>query len=284
MSFAAPPGGAAAAAGVCTRARQGGVLLNRIRVVLHRPSSAENIGAAARVMKNFGLSRLAVVAPASWAGPPRGGGEGLARDDVLARAARLARHAGDLLDRLEVHGDLRAALGPATWTCGTTSRAVEGRPRLDPRQLAAELWRRSGAGEVAVIFGEERRGLSDAELGLCQAVCTIPTAAAYDSMNLAQAVAVVCYEVALAALAEQGPAPAAPGAEPARHATVEALWDLARDVLGRAGYLNPQNPDHILADLRALLARADPTQREVELLAAALRALARQLRMGAEKG
>jgi tRNA/rRNA methyltransferase len=247
---------------------------DRVRLVLHRPQSAENIGAAARVMKNFGLGRLVLVAPPAWAGPPRGGGPGTAQDDVLARARRMARRASDVLEAAEVHPDLRAALGPATWVCGTTSRALEGRPRLDPRQLAAELTRRSAAGEVAVVFGEERRGLSDAELELCAAVCTIPTGAAYDSMNLAQAVAVIAYELAVAAPA--GAAPPA-GGEPARHATVEALWDRARAVLGRAGYLNPQNPEHILADLRRLLARADPTQREVELLVAALRAVERLL-------
>jgi tRNA/rRNA methyltransferase len=132
---------------------------------------------------------------------------------------------------------------------------------------------------VAVVFGEERRGLSDAELTLCQAVCTIPTHPDYDSMNLAQAAAVVCYEIALAARAAAPPA-TPPGTEPARHATVEALWDLARTVLGRTGYLNPQNPEHILAEVRQVLARADPTQREVELLAAALRAVERQLKVG----
>jgi tRNA/rRNA methyltransferase len=253
-------------------------MLNQIRLVLHRPQSAENLGAVARVMKNFGLAELAVVAPASWDGPPRQGGPGLARDDVLARAARLARHAGDVLDRLTVHTDLRSALGPATWTCGTTSRAAQGRPQLEPRQIGEELWRRSGSGAVAVVFGEERRGLSDAELTLCQAVCTIPTHPDYDSMNLAQAAAVVCYEIALAARAAAPPA-APPGMEPARHATVEALWDLARTVLGRTGYLNPQNPEHILAELRQVLARADPTQREVELLAAALRAVERMLKI-----
>ncbi len=255
----------------------------KIRLVLHRPHSADNLGAAARVMKNFGLSRLVVVAPAAWSGLPRrpaGAAPGAtARDDVLARARRMARKASDLLDRIEVHDDLRGALGEATWTCGTTSRAVEGRPWLDPRALGAELVRRSAAGEVAVVFGEERRGLSDAELELCQAVCTIPTSPAYDSMNLAQAVAVVAYEIAAAGGALSGPSQPAGrgGGEPARHATVEALWARARAVLGAAGYLNPQNPEHILADFRRLLARADPDQREVELLVAALRALERRL-------
>ena len=257
----------------------------KVRFVLHRPQSADNLGAAARAMKNFGLSRLAVVEPPAWSGSPRSGGPGIAREDVLARARRLARRASDLLESASVHPDLAAALGPATWTCGTTSRAIPGRPRLDPRALAAEVARRSAAGEVVVVFGEERRGLSDAELELCQAVCTIPTAPAYDSMNLAQAVVVVAYEIAGAAGAPGAPPEPGPaGAAPARHGTVEALWERLRAVLGRAGYLNPQNPEHILADWRRLLARAEPTQREVELLVAAVRAVERLLGPQAESG
>jgi tRNA/rRNA methyltransferase len=252
--------------------------LGKVLLVLHRPSSAENVGAAARVMKNFGLSRLAIVAPPSWEGAPRSGGEGTVREDVFDRAGRLARHAGDVLDGAEVHADLAGALAEATWTCGTSSRAVEGRPRLSPRELAAEVVRRAAAGPVAVVFGEERRGLSDQELDLCQAVCSIPTSPAYDSMNLAQAVAVVSYELALAAGAAL-PAPPAPG-EPARHATLEALWTQLTALLGAAGYLNPQNPEQILAEWRRLLGRAEPTQREAELLVAAARAVARKVGSG----
>lgn len=235
------------------------------------------MGAVARVMKNFGLARLAVVVPPAWSGAPRGGGPGAAREDVLARARRTARKASDLLDAAELHADLRAALGPSIWVCGTTSRAVEGRPRLDPRALGGEVARRSASGEVAVVFGEERRGLSDAELALCQAVCTIPTSPAYDSMNLAQAVAVVAYEISEAArtaAAGSAPEPSA-AAEPARHETLEALWDHARALLSAAGFLNPQNPELILWELRRVLARAEPTQREAELLAGAVRALER---------
>jgi tRNA/rRNA methyltransferase len=247
----------------------------KVLVVLHRPQSAENLGAAARAMKNFGLSRLVVVEPEAWSGAPRTGEAPTAREDVLARARRTARRAADVLDRAELRPDLRGALAPAVWACGTSSRAVEGRPRLDPRALAAEAVRRAAAGEVAIVFGEERRGLSDAELHLCQAVCTIPTASAYDSMNLAHAVAVVSYELAVAAGGSVAPAPAA---APARHETLEALWDRARAVLVCAGYLNPQNPDLVLAELRRVLARAEPTQREAELLAAAIRALERAVR------
>ncbi len=247
--------------------------------VLHRPQSAENVGAAARALKNFGFARLAVVEPPAWSGAPRGGGTGTARADVLARARRMARKASDLLDAAEISGDLRTALRRSTWVCGTTSRAVVGRPRLDPRALGGEVARRGGAGEVAIVFGEERRGLSDAELSLCQAICTIPTSPAYDSMNLAQAVAVVAYEVARAARA--GAAADAPRpAEPARHETLEALWDRTRALLAAAGFLNAQNPEPVLAELRRVLARAEPTQREAELLAGAVRALERILSGG----
>ncbi len=268
--------------------------LSRISVVLHRPSSAENIGAVARVMKNLGLSRLAIVAPASWSGRPRAGSGPSARHDVLSRARRTARRATDLLEAARIHGDARSALAEATWVCGTTSRQVEGRLQLAPRALAAEAARRVEHGPIAILFGEERRGLSDSELELCQAVCTIPTSSVYDSMNLAQAVAVVCYELSAAASALDAAKPRPLGAprgasssaqpperagEPARHATMEALWARLAALLARVGYLNPQNPEHILAEWRRLLSRAEPTQREVELLVAAVRAVERALEL-----
>ncbi len=248
--------------------------LGNVTFVLHRPSSAENIGSVARALKNFGLHRLAMVAPPSWGGLPRGGGPGSAREQVLLRARKTARHAAGVLESATIHADARSALASATWTCGTTSRAV-GRPRLSPRDMAREVAVRSGSGPVAIVFGEERRGLSDSELELCQAVCTIPTAAEYDSMNLAQAVAVVAYELAVAS--GGGDLASPPAAEPARHATVEALWARVTAALAIAGYLNPQNPEHILAEWRRLLARAEPTQREAELLLAGARALERKL-------
>lgn len=257
----------------------------KVRLVLHRPSSADNLGAAARVLKNFGFSRLAVVTSPAWEGLPRSGEAATAREEILLRARRLARRASDVLEAAEFHPDLKGALGAATWTCGTTSRELPGRPRLSPRQLAAEVAARSARGEVAVVFGEEKRGLSDRELDLCQAVCSIPTHAAYDSMNLAQAVAVVSYECSLAFAGQPAAAPpplpaarpARPDDTPARHATQEALWGRLGELLSEAGYLNPQNPELILAEWRHLLGRADPTQREVELLLAGVKAVQRRL-------
>ncbi|HYG69240.1 MAG TPA: rRNA methyltransferase, partial [Anaeromyxobacteraceae bacterium] len=97
----------------------------KVRFVLHRPQSADNVGAAARALKNFGFRRLAIVPPAAWENVPRAGAGETAREDVLARARVLARRASDLLEEAEEHADLRAALADATWVCGTTSRAVE---------------------------------------------------------------------------------------------------------------------------------------------------------------
>jgi tRNA/rRNA methyltransferase len=242
--------------------------------VLHRPSSAENIGAVARVLANFDLPRLSVVAPSSWSGVARTGRGQNAREDVFRRARRTARKAAGVLESAEVKSDLASALEGTVWACGTTSRAVLGRPQLTPRELGAEVARRAGTGRVAVVLGEERRGLSDSELTLCSAVCTIPTSDAYDSMNLAQAAAVLAYEIALGRGAGLGSLPAT---EPARHETIEAFWERMKALLGSAGYLNPQNPDAILAEWRLILARAEPTQREVELLAGAVRTLERTL-------
>lgn len=258
-------------------------MLENVTMVLHRPSSAENIGSVARAMKNFGLSRLRIVAPPSWQGVPRGGGPGTAREHVLARAEKTARHASDLLGKALIYRDLGSALQDMVWSFGTTSRSPRaGGEMRAPRQMAKELIGRSAKGPVAVVFGEERRGLSDRELDLCQAFCTIPTTAAYDSMNLAAAVAVLSYEIALAhADGETRPLSAAPTASsvasPARHQTLEAFWDRLAEVLAKVGYLNPQNPSLILAEWRQLLARAEPSQREVELLVAAIRSIDRRL-------
>jgi tRNA/rRNA methyltransferase len=255
------------------------MILEKVTFVLHRPSSAENIGSVARAMKNFGLSRLAIVAPPSWDGLPRGGGEGSARVEVLSRARKTARRAADVLDQASIHPDARSALGAVTWVCGTSSRDLPERPILSPRDLARELCARGARGPVAVVFGEERRGLSDRELSICQAVCRIPTHGAYDSINLAQACTVIAYELAVASSADRDVAGVAmnPGQEPARHELMETLWERLAALLARTGYLNPQNPELILAEWRRVLARADPTQREVELLLAAVRSVARKL-------
>jgi TrmH family RNA methyltransferase len=126
---------------------------------------------------------------------------------------------------------------------------------------------------VSLVFGPESTGLRNDELDLCHLLVHIPTDPAQPSLNLAQAVLLLAYEIRLAAGGEEPPAP-----EPlASQAEVEAALQELREGLVGIGYLNPQNPDAILAELRRLLARARPSPREVDLL----RGLGRQARWAA---
>jgi tRNA (cytidine32/uridine32-2'-O)-methyltransferase len=228
-----------------------------VDVVLVRPSRAANVAAACRAMKNMGLRRLKLVGP-----PP-----GLA--DPAARA--LAYGAWDLLDAATVHDGLRSAIGPSTLVVGTSGRSSS--DAWSPRRLAEEGGARAGDGRTSLVFGPESSGLRNDELALCHLVVHIPTDPAQPSLNLAQAVLLLAYEIRLAAA---DAAPALPASRASAGDLEEALREL-REGLAGIGYLNLQNPDAVLTELRRWLARARPTPREVTLL----RGLARQARWAA---
>jgi TrmH family RNA methyltransferase len=231
--------------------------LARVSIVLVRPSRAANVAAACRAMKNMGLRRLRLVDPP----------EGL--DDWDARAP--AYKAWDVLDGAEPASTLSEAVADATLVVGTTGRAdVAG--TWTPRQLAGEARTRAGEGGLAVVFGPESSGLTSLELGLCHALVHVPTDPAQPSLNLAQAVLLLAYELRLAGGAEEG-APRDEGGEIAAAGEIEQALQELRGALLDIGYLDPLNPDHILIELRRLAARAGPTPREVNLL----RGLARQM-------
>jgi tRNA (cytidine32/uridine32-2'-O)-methyltransferase len=208
-------------------------------------------------MKNMGLRRLKLVEPPA----------GLDRPEVRA----LAYGAWDLLDAATRHERLEEAVGPSTLVVGTS-----GRPHPEawsPRRLAREGAARAGGGRTSVVFGPESSGLRHQELALCHVLVHVPTDPAQPSLNLAQAVLLLAYEIRLAALGGELPSEA----PPAPVEDVEgALRELREGLLG-IGYLNPQNPDAVLTELRRLLARARPSPREVSLL----RGLARQARWAA---
>ena len=228
-----------------------------VDVVLVRPSRPGNVAAACRAIKNMGLGSLRLVGP-----PP-----GL----EAAEARALAYGAWDVLDGARVLPTLREATADATFVVGTTGRPL---PRAwTPRQLAEEGPARAAGGRSALVFGPETTGLRNDELALCHVTAHIPSDPAHPSLNLAQAVLVLAYEIRVSALAVAPP----PGEERATAGEIEsALEDLAGALLA-IGYLNPDNPDKVLAELRGLLARAGPTPRETTLL----RGLARQIRWAA---
>jgi len=165
------------------------------RIVLVRPQGAANIGSVARVMANFGLSGLVLVAP---------------RTDPLGPEARaMACSAQDLLENARIVQSLAAAVDGCRWVCGTTARVGERRrAELTPRTAGPAALRQSPA---ALVFGPEDMGLSGEELDHCHAVIKIPTAPRLQSLNLAQAVALVCYELWMAAQVEFPPGDPGPG-------------------------------------------------------------------------
>jgi TrmH family RNA methyltransferase len=168
-------------------------LLDHFAFVLFKPQLPDNIGAAARALKNMGLSDLRLVAP---------------QLRKARHAAVVAVHAGDVLAAARHYPDLAAAVEDRTLVVGTTARGGLYRSESRPLREAAERIAAESAGNrIAIVFGPEDRGLTNEEIKLCQRLITIPAAPAYQSLNLAQAVMVVAYEIMMAAGAARVPEP-----------------------------------------------------------------------------
>ncbi|HEV3241305.1 MAG TPA: TrmJ/YjtD family RNA methyltransferase [Casimicrobiaceae bacterium] len=224
--------------------------LDRTRVVLCATSHPGNIGAAARAMRAMGLSQLVLVAPHAFPHP-----------DADARAAG----ASELLRAAVVVPTLQEALSGATLAIGFSARPREfaGAAR-SVRVAAGEAVAHAAVGYVALVFGAEMSGLSNAELAHCQIVATIPGAPGQASLNLAAAVQVAAYELFVAAHGEQ--VWAAPHFEPATLDEIEALYVRAEHTLVAMRFLDPRQPKRLLARLRRLFARARLEKEEVNIL------------------
>ncbi len=227
-----------------------------LRLVLLRPRNPENLGAVARAMKNFGLADWAICE--------------LGTHDFPA-ARRVAVHAEELLDRPRLCHTLDEAVADCSFVVGTSSRKVRGKRRLLPAEVARQAVSRPGT--TALVFGDERSGLSNAEVDRCDALSAIPTAPDQPSLNLAQAVAIYAHE-ARAALRAAAERPPAPRATAATDAELLRLTELLRRALREGGFLaGPER--HAVRDLAATLRRAALTRREAELWTAALARLGR---------
>jgi TrmH family RNA methyltransferase len=235
-----------------------GIDLERVGVVLVRPARPANVAAACRALKNMGLRRLTLVGTSAQAIP--------------AEARALAYGAWDVLDGARSTATLAEAVAEASVVVGTTGRSAPS--ALTPRELAERLGGSGEEGRLALVFGPEASGLTGQELDLCHHLVHVPADPDQPSLNLAQAVLLVAYELRVASLAVSGSA-ASRARETEATATAgeieTALADL-RGALLAIGYLNPANPDAILSELRRLLVRARVTPREIALL----RGMARQ--------
>lgn len=223
----------------------------KLRVVLVEPREAGNVGAAARVLKNFGFDDITI----AGAHPP-----------LLPVSSWWASGADDLLERIHRAPSLHDAIADAHVTVATTSMRGRTTPvAFTPRTLAEKFASMGEEQTLALVFGREDSGLTREELVLCHHTAAIPTHGVFPVMNLAQAICVFAYE-----LSSIAPAPVAPRELPDA-ATIERIHQRARQLLLDIGFLHENNPDRIYDDLRAIVARAELDAREATIVLGILR-------------
>lgn len=232
---------------------------DQIRIVLVRPSHPGNIGAGARAMKNMCLERMALVQPDQFPHP-----------DATARASG----ADSVLERASVHDSLEQAVAGCQWVVGTTARErTIGWPTLTPREFARAARERAQSGEVAVVFGRERTGLTNEEVDRCHALVRIPGNPAFNSLNVASAIQILAYEIFLGFHAENGETMDAESRSSSRHEDLERFYAHLEQVLVEIGFLDPDNPRHLMRRLRRLFNRTGIDETELNILRGILTAV-----------
>lgn len=224
-------------------------------LVLVAPQDIVNIGSVVRVAKNFGVERLRLVAPEVF--------------DAY-RIEGIAHNTADLIAQIQVTQTLTEAVADCVWVVGLTARErTAKRTVLRPAAAAAEVVSKSEEGAVAVVAGREDKGLSNEELDRCHALVTIPTNPAYRSLNLAQAVAIMCYETWLARGGERAPLkPPRKRADPATADQLERLFADWQRTLNAIEFFKTRQPEHVMRSLREVLHRAGLDAREASLVRA----------------
>ncbi len=234
------------------------------RIIMVETSHPGNIGAAARAMKTMGLSELMLVAPQTFPDPV-----------AFARSSGAA----DLLEKAQLHEVLTEAITDCQIVVGITARSRKlSAPVVNPKQLVAQMMNEYRGLQVAWVFGRERNGLSNEELDLCNAVCTIPSNPDYGSLNIAAAIQVLCYEwysasVTGDALASKQPDQShalAPVAE--REGFYDHLWQ----ALNKIEFLDAANPVPVQRKLRRLFDRAQLSKEEINIMRGILKSVIKQ--------
>jgi TrmH family RNA methyltransferase len=229
-----------------------------IRIVLVDPHHPGNIGAAARAMKNMGLRELHLVRPKLFPNP-----------EAIARASG----ADDVLATAQVHEEFELAIADCGLVVGTSARQRHlPWDLVEPRECAARIVQDAEQGDVAVVFGSERFGLTNTELARCNLLVTIPTSGEYSSLNLAMAVQVIAYEVWLAM---RPGAPIAPPREVplASAAEMTRLYEHIQTVLDEVDFHDRTGGGQLMARIRRLFNRAQLDQNEMNILRGILTAV-----------
>lgn len=230
---------------------------DRIKLVMVNTSHPGNIGAAARAIKNMGLSRLVLVDPKEFPS-----------EQAVWRAAG----ALDILDKVEVVATLEEALADCRLVVGTSAR---GRripwPLLTPRECGDKVYAEAKEAnhDVAILFGREDRGLTNEELHQCQYHVHIPSNPEYSALNIAAALQVIVYEIRMSALAAEAGKPVSFDdwdMPPAEHKSIEAYFEHLNQTCVRLGFLEEDNPRQTMTRLRRLYSRIRPDQMELNIL------------------
>lgn len=226
-------------------------IFNHIRIVLCQTSHPGNIGSTARAMKTMGLSRLYLVRPKHF---PDG------------EAKSLAVNAADLLDTAVVTQTLEEALADCQFVIGVSGKQRSlSQQVITVREAAAEVKNIAAHQEVALVFGTEMSGLSNEEADRCHMLATIPANPEYTSLNLAQAVQIMCYELRMAITTGELHYQEKPS-ELASQQDLERFYEHMREVLEQIGYINPRAPKKLFERLRRLYGRTRLEKEEVNLL------------------
>ncbi|MDX2458279.1 MAG: TrmJ/YjtD family RNA methyltransferase [Gammaproteobacteria bacterium] len=226
-------------------------MLANIRVVLSSTSHPGNIGAAARAMKTMGLTRLYLVNPKVF---------------PAAEATARASGADDVLTTAVVCSEIGEALSGCNLVIGASARSRSiPCPVINPAESALKVYAESDQGEVAMLFGCERSGLSNAEIDRCQYLVQIPSNPDYGSLNLAAAVQIICYEI-LITHGKPGPVGGTLDYVPANADEMERFYKHLEQALIELDFLDPDNPRQLMRRLRRLYSRARPDENEVNIL------------------
>jgi tRNA/rRNA methyltransferase len=250
------------------------------RFVLVEPSHPGNVGAAARALKTMGFSRLVLVAPR------------VPHVQSDPEAIAMASGADDVLAGAHVVPTLADALNGVQWSVALTARLREyGPPQYAPRAAAAHAREHAVHGDIALVFGNERTGLSNEDVERCSVLAHIPANPAYSSLNLAQAVQVLAYELRTAYLGAGtvgvagGGAAVAAGAESSAGALapsddIERMYVHLENALIALDFLDPANPKKLMSRLRRLFARSGLEREEVNIV----RGIAKHILLKAKAG
>jgi tRNA/rRNA methyltransferase len=238
--------------------------LSKVRVVLVEPLYSGNVGSVCRAMANMGLTDLVLVSPRIVDGWEEG--------------ERMAVHAGKLLANRREVATLAEAVGDCVAVAGTTARLGLYRQHVrSPREAAVGLIKRAATDRVALVFGREDKGLLNEEIGLCTHLIRIPTADAYVSLNLAQAVMVCCYELFVAQGDYEAPTEKSEAAPAAHRIKMMEMW---RQMLLLIGFVKPDKIDHMMQGFQRIFTRGALTVDDVHILMG----VARQAEWAAKQG